>query len=767
MNVYRVILLIMAVGWLASTALPLSSVSEARAQSESDGLIKSAELWWRGEDDYQDGDVTRLALGPEIVSLETGASDGVYLSPEIQAPLPFNALFSRWQVDGYDLESGGIRLMIRTRATDGAWSPWATIETDADMTLPGDDYQTGTIVTVPAEDQLHDFFQFSVELFADSGGTSPLLDTLRFTFIDSSAGPSDEELLAAQQPTAPQEGAAYAKPAVVSRSQWCQSEPNLPCSYNNPDPDSQFHLDYVPVTHLVVHHTVTSNTSGDWAATVRAIWRFHGLDRGWGDIGYNYLVAPNGLIFEGHYGGDDVAGTHAGNANHGSMGVAMLGDYTNIDPPWALRDPLVKILAWKADQKNINVFSASKLPDEGFNLTDRGMPHLMGHRDVYGGPPQTFCPGLNGHTWLPWIKNEVANRIGFVSPHIYYDEWENGSDTGLFTKSNNSWHVPGYDCGNNGHAYFTYSTENVFDSSNWGIYRPQVPFEGLYEIETYAPYCNIGGPETFGAEYEVRHANGVSYVTVNQQERIGLWSSLGVFELNNSGNHYIRLTDLTETDTGRAVWFDAIRIRPLAPTAYNSLPAMDSWQLNSTVNFNWRILNLSDGNNVILKVASNPGMNNLVLWQSLPFVESYNHTFSQNYLDLYWQVEARNPQGVVIVSPVTHFGLDIDPPTSNVTNMMRLNSTTYAVGWTGSDTLSGISSYNIQYRANGSSTWHNCLTGTTHTSAVCNVGSTGLFWFRSQATDVAGHVENAGNGDMHTGQAVVSVVWNILPIIGK
>ena len=55
-------------------------------------------------------------------------------------------------------------------------------------------------------------------------------------------------------------------------------------------------------------HTDTRNGDPDPAATVRAIYRYHAVDRGWGDIGYNYVVDVNGNIFEGRVGGANVIG---------------------------------------------------------------------------------------------------------------------------------------------------------------------------------------------------------------------------------------------------------------------------------------------------------------------------------------------------------------------------------------------------------------------------------------------------------------------------
>jgi len=148
-------------------------------------------------------------------------------------------------------------------------------------------------------------------------------------------------------------------------------------------------------------------------------------------------------------------------------------------------------------------------------------------------------------------------------------------------------------------------------------------------------------------------------------------------------------------------------------------------------------------------------------------VESYSHTFSQSYHDLYWQVEAADNTGKRVVSAVTRFGLDFDAPTSQVTTIIRLDPIHYGLAWTGSDATSGISSYNIQYRLNGSPTWQTCWNATTLHSDTCAVPDTSVYWFRSQAVDFAGNQEPASNGDVSTAQALVLTRRHWLPLIAR
>lgn len=54
------------------------------------------------------------------------------------------------------------------------------------------------------------------------------------------------------------------------------------------------------VDHITIHHTAENNqTNKDDLALIRGIYYYHTIVRGWGDIGYNYLVGQRGQIYEG------------------------------------------------------------------------------------------------------------------------------------------------------------------------------------------------------------------------------------------------------------------------------------------------------------------------------------------------------------------------------------------------------------------------------------------------------------------------------------
>lgn len=184
------------------------------------------------------------------------------------------------------------------------------------------------------------------------------------------------------------------QPAFQRRSDWCPAG-NCP---PNPNPS------YTDVTHLIVHHSASANTAASWAAVVRSFWDFHVNTNGWADIGYNWLIDPNGVVYEGR--GDNVLGAHFCGTNSRTMGVCVIGDFTSVVPTQAALDQLRNLLSWKAC--NINADPLSTLLHTGSGLT---LNRISGHRD---GVCSTSCPGNMLYPLLPNIRQNVANHIAQV-----------------------------------------------------------------------------------------------------------------------------------------------------------------------------------------------------------------------------------------------------------------------------------------------------------------------------------------------------------------
>ena len=194
-----------------------------------------------------------------------------------------------------------------------------------------------------------------------------------------------------------------AQPAYQGRSDWCPSG-NCPKSSS---PSA------INPTHIVVHHSAGQTNSSDYAAVVRGYWDYHVNTRGWNDIGYNWLVDPNGVIYEGR--GDRVRGAHSPCMNAISTGICYIGDYEENEPATAGLNAIKDFIAWDATDKNIDVTSNSYV-----GVLNGNIENISGHKDGFDQYPDkgctsTLCPGANLHNKLQSIRNDVANYSCYIS----------------------------------------------------------------------------------------------------------------------------------------------------------------------------------------------------------------------------------------------------------------------------------------------------------------------------------------------------------------
>ena len=170
----------------------------------------------------------------------------------------------------------------------------------------------------------------------------------------------------------------------------------------------------------IVHHTAGRNgySAAEAAAIVRSIQVYHVKGNGWNDIGYNFLVDRFGTVYEGRFGGVDraVVGAHAEGFNTGSVGVAVIGDFSSTSLPAAAEAAVERLLAWRLDLAHVEPRSTLSFLSNGNARFARGLPVFLravsGHRDT----GFTSCPGTVVHRLLDRLSGE-AQRIGL--PKVY------------------------------------------------------------------------------------------------------------------------------------------------------------------------------------------------------------------------------------------------------------------------------------------------------------------------------------------------------------
>jgi hypothetical protein len=370
----------------------------AATYSSPDGgsTIQSQEAQMAADFLVRNGTLEGVALTPGGIGVAEGQASGTFTSGVVSSPLASTTdIVPTWSAD----VPAGSQLRIQTRLSKDGGSTWSDWMDNPVAFFPVRDNQYGgSLIWVGGGAAS---LQFRVILQRDASGASPMFRSLTVAFSNTAQGPSDAAIasqMAAAEVPAP--GICPApKPPIVPRTMW--GNPDGEFSPRRPP-------EYAPVTHIIIHHSATPNYPGqDWGQVVRSIWNYHANILWWGDVGYNYLIDPNGLIYEGRAGGDDVVGIHD-NFNRGSMAIGYIGCYGNCgylgladaEPSPQMLESSIGLMAWKVGQKGLDPKAVTVYDGAGV------VPVIAGGRDVTA----TFSPGDYLYNKLPWLRDTVAQR---------------------------------------------------------------------------------------------------------------------------------------------------------------------------------------------------------------------------------------------------------------------------------------------------------------------------------------------------------------------
>ncbi|MBT9555031.1 MAG: N-acetylmuramoyl-L-alanine amidase [Myxococcales bacterium] len=155
---------------------------------------------------------------------------------------------------------------------------------------------------------------------------------------------------------------------------------------------------------MAIHHTFTPPASGGSVeARIRSIQAYHMDTRGWCDVGYHFLVADDGRIFEGR----PIAyiGAHVSNNNTGNIGISWVGCFQSgecdalgtMTPSAAALTSTGTLIGALSDQYGIPATTAK----------------VKGHTEHSGA--STSCPGDRLLSKIPQIL-EIANGATLPDP---------------------------------------------------------------------------------------------------------------------------------------------------------------------------------------------------------------------------------------------------------------------------------------------------------------------------------------------------------------
>ena len=373
---------------------------------------------------------------------EIGGEEG---SLGFRAEFPFHAIAPHWPGDtGF---AAAVEIQV---SADGEHfsEPVVVGPAHADAGPPDRDNRTfGQLVFT-------DMSEYVRYRTLDANGDERAIPGLSFTYIDATGGPSLDSIAPSSA------NPSLSRPPIITREEWGA---NL--AYGGQDrAASEWPLQYQTVEHVIIHHSETPSFR-DPLAEIRSIHYYHAVTRGWGDIGYNYLVDFMGNVYEGRIGGENVVGGHAYQYAYGSAGICVMGSYKAEDATPEALAGLIWITAWAT--RNLDPLGRADFHEKP------NLPTIAAHRDVN----ESTCPGDALYADLPYIRSAVAEVHAGARETIPDPEYSPGHIVETVVEGANLREKPGLD-------------QDV---------RAEVPFGSVFQI--------IEGPTTVDG-YSWYHVDG-------------------------------------------------------------------------------------------------------------------------------------------------------------------------------------------------------------------------------------------------------------------
>lgn len=397
-------------------------VAGAQAVAGAPVPVRVGELAQEGAD-FRGGlaEGVRLPGAGGTWSVEADRPGGRFTSEPLRTEFPCSHVGVHWRIGAGD----GPLVELRTSRDGTRWTSWrrVRIETHARDPAAATGPRSPEVFGALTGGGLGSWLQYRLT-FPETARPGVGVERVALTYLDArdplgprAAAPAPDVELASLRA-----GLAAFLDRVVAREQWGADE-----SIRFKDGKDQWPRAFVAPKFLTVHHTAGDNRYPDPAAEVRAIYTYHTVTQGWGDIGYHLLIDDRGQAFEGRLGRSgpsgrevlsaDVVAGHALGHNYGSVGVALLGMFTDVEPGEPALHTLAEALAFHAERHAIDPtarvdFLRARSRTENDALWRDDLAAISGHRDCV----PTECPGDRLYALLPTLRDRAATRIGPPGP---------------------------------------------------------------------------------------------------------------------------------------------------------------------------------------------------------------------------------------------------------------------------------------------------------------------------------------------------------------
>ena len=177
-------------------------------------------------------------------------------------------------------------------------------------------------------------------------------------------------------------------------------------------PPKEAYTAHAPVM-FTLHHTA-GHSPGNYAEALgemQFLQDYHQNAKGWNDIGYHFLISPQGDIFEGRP--ETVVGAHVKGRNTNNVGISIMGNYhiepsTNITTADSITPEIVSSIA------AVGAYLKEKysVPANSF----------YAHRDI----TRTACPGDGLYARMPEFRSLIFPPAAGVTPELKLRDWITG-----------------------------------------------------------------------------------------------------------------------------------------------------------------------------------------------------------------------------------------------------------------------------------------------------------------------------------------------------
>ena len=152
---------------------------------------------------------------------------------------------------------------------------------------------------------------------------------------------------------------------------------------------------------IVIHYTAVTKDLDKPMQNLRNIYHAHSVNNGWGDIGYHYLIDPEGNIYEGRKGGARVIGGHSKTTNKVSVGISLMGNYNDVELPPKMLASLIALVNEQTKLYKMDPLGKTEYKGKTYF-------NIHGHEDDQA----KLDPGKYGRQKLPFLREFLVYMQG-------------------------------------------------------------------------------------------------------------------------------------------------------------------------------------------------------------------------------------------------------------------------------------------------------------------------------------------------------------------